>query len=161
MIARRLRPAQFQPVQRRLARHRRAVLAPGRQLAGQHRHQRIVAQFIVVVEVLVAERNAEHALADQSAHRVLDQLLAAVVAKAGRKSIHQTDRSVGRPSSSAPASDVIKPPSKAASTTRPPTVPKSNRSALHSVGIGALLDQPKVLLAKELSLIRSPDAPTL
>jgi hypothetical protein len=41
----------LQPVQRALARHRRAVLALGLQLAGQHRHQRIVAQLVVVVQV--------------------------------------------------------------------------------------------------------------
>src|SRR5450631_890182 len=41
------------------------------------------------------------------------------------------------PRSSAPASDVTSPASNAASTARPSTTPKSNRSALHSVGIGA------------------------
>src|SRR6516164_6828182 len=44
------------------------------------------------------------------------------------------------PKSSAPASDVTNPASNAASTARPSTLPKSNRSALHSVGIGALLE---------------------
>ena len=96
VVARRLLPAQFQTVQRRLARHRGAVLASCRKLSRQHRHQRVVPQFIVIVEVLIAQRNPEHPLADQSAHRVLHQILAAVVAKTGRKSIHQTDRSVAR-----------------------------------------------------------------
>ena len=45
VIARCLGPAQFQPVQRRLAGHRRTVAAPGFQLAGQHRHHRVVAQL--------------------------------------------------------------------------------------------------------------------
>ena len=49
MIARRFKLAQLQ-VERRLAGHRRAILAPRRKLVRQHRHQRIVAQFVVVVE---------------------------------------------------------------------------------------------------------------
>jgi hypothetical protein len=43
VIARQLRPAQFQPVERALAGQRRTILATGRQLAGQHRHCRVVA----------------------------------------------------------------------------------------------------------------------
>src|SRR5262249_53574731 len=47
------------------------------------------------------------------------------------------------PKSSAPASDVIAPPSNPATTARPSTAAKSNNSALHSVGIGALLESPR------------------
>jgi len=43
VIERRQRRAQLQPVQRRLAGHRRAVPPLRRKLAGQHRHHRIVA----------------------------------------------------------------------------------------------------------------------
>ena len=75
VIARRLQPAQFQPVERRLAGHRRAILAPRLKLAGQHRHHRIVAQFVVIVEVLIAKRNPEYPLADQRHHLMLDQIL--------------------------------------------------------------------------------------
>ena len=50
----------------------------------------------MVVEVLVAERNPEHPLADQRSHCMLDQVLAAMIAKAVRKPIHQTDRPIGR-----------------------------------------------------------------
>jgi transcriptional regulator GlxA family with amidase domain len=63
------------------------------------------------------------------------------------------------PSSSAPASEVTNPPSKAASTWRPSTAPKSNDCALHSVGIGRSSNLRKVVVAQQLSLIRSPDAP--
>ena len=73
VIARRLRPAQFQPVQRRFACHRRAVGPLGLQLAGQDRHHRVMPQLVVVVQVLVAQRDAEHALANQRADLVLDQ----------------------------------------------------------------------------------------
>ena len=56
---------QFEPVQRRFARHRRAILAPGLELARQHRHQRVVTKLVVIVQILIAERNAEHALPDE------------------------------------------------------------------------------------------------
>jgi hypothetical protein len=59
------RARQLQPVQRRLASHRRAILALGLKLARQHRHNRVVAKLVVIVEVFVAERDAEHALPDQ------------------------------------------------------------------------------------------------
>src|SRR6516164_7882224 len=63
------------------------------------------------------------------------------------------------PNSSAPASDVIAPPSNPATTVRRPTGANSNSSGLHSVGIGALLESREVVLAKQLSLIRG--APVL
>ena len=87
----------LQPVERALARHRRAVTPPRLQLAGQHRHGGIVAQLIVVVEILVAQRQAEHALADQRRNRVLDLLTVTAVPETGSKAIDQTDRLVRRP----------------------------------------------------------------
>ena len=48
VIARQLRPAQLKPVERRFAGQRRAILTPRRQLAGQHRHRRVVAQLVVM-----------------------------------------------------------------------------------------------------------------
>src|SRR3972149_2213847 len=47
------------------------------------------------------------------------------------------------PRSNAPASDVTSPASNAATTGRPSTLPKSNCSALHSVGIGVLRESEK------------------
>jgi hypothetical protein len=43
---------QFEPVQRRFAHHRRAVLALDLELARQHRHQRVVTKLIVIIKVL-------------------------------------------------------------------------------------------------------------
>ena len=60
VIARRLQPAQLQPVQRRLAGDRCAVVASCFQLARQHCHHGIVAQFVMVVEILVTERDPKH-----------------------------------------------------------------------------------------------------
>jgi hypothetical protein len=94
VIARGFRPAQFQPVQRRLAGHWRAVPAPRLKLTRQHRHHRVIPQLVVVVQVLVAERQAEHALADQRAHRMLDQHRRTRIAEAGREPIDQPDCSV-------------------------------------------------------------------
>ena len=96
VIAGRQRPAQLEPVQRRLARHRRAILAPGFELAGEDRHHRVMPELVVVDQVLIAQRQSEHALADQRLDLVLDQLLAARVAEAGREAIDETDRPIGR-----------------------------------------------------------------
>ena len=96
MVAARLEPAQFEPVQRRLARHRRTVLAPGFQLAGKDRHHRIMAKLIVIDQVLIAERQPKHALADQRLDLVRDQLWVAKVTEAGGKAIDEADRPVGR-----------------------------------------------------------------
>src|SRR6266700_6584140 len=49
----------------------------------------------MIVEVLVAERQAEHALADQRLQAVLDQLGRARIAEADRKARDETDRLVG------------------------------------------------------------------
>jgi len=74
-IARRVISArQLQPIERRFARQRRTVLAPGGELAGQHRQDRVVPQLVVVVEILVAERQPEDPLADQRLDRMLDRL---------------------------------------------------------------------------------------
>ena len=82
---------QFQPVERRLAGDRRAILAPGLELARQHRHQRVVAKLVVIVQVLVAERDAEHALPDQRGDGVLDEPRVSRVAETFRFSI-ENDR---------------------------------------------------------------------
>jgi hypothetical protein len=73
VIPRRLRPAQFQPGQPRLPRQRGTVRPLRLKLAGQHRQHRVVAQFIVVDQVFVTERNAKHALRHQRGHAVLHQ----------------------------------------------------------------------------------------
>ena len=96
VIARRLPPAQLQTVERRLAGRRRAVRASGFQLARQHRHDRIAAQVVVVIEIFIAERDRKHPLAHQGRYRVLDQILAAMIAKAPRKTTNQINRPIGR-----------------------------------------------------------------
>ena len=76
--------------------HWRAVGTPGFEFAGQNRHYRIVAQIIVVVEILISQRDAEHALADKRGHRVFDISAITRVAKAAGQATNQTDRLVRR-----------------------------------------------------------------
>jgi hypothetical protein len=97
VIARRLRSAQLKTVERRFAGHRRAVRPPCRKLVGQHRHDRIVTQLVVIVEVLIAQRNPDHPLPHQGRHAVLDQVLVTLVDKALGKAINHSDLAVRRP----------------------------------------------------------------
>ena len=101
-VLRRRIARQLEPVQRRLARHRRAVVAPGFQLARQHRHQRVVTEFVAIVEVLVTERDAEHALPDKRGDPVLDEPRISGVAKTSREPPDQVQAPVGRPQQQAP-----------------------------------------------------------
>jgi hypothetical protein len=96
VVARRLQLAQLQPVQRRLTGNRRAILAPRRELARQDRHHWIVPQLVVLVEILVAQRDPEHPLTDQGRDLMFDVLRTPLVVKAQRKPVHYTDRSIGR-----------------------------------------------------------------
>jgi hypothetical protein len=70
---------------------------PGCKLARQHRHQRIMPQLIMVVEIFIAECDAKDPLPDQRADRMLDQILTAMIAKAIRKATHQIDHPIRRP----------------------------------------------------------------
>ena len=66
------------------------------ELAGERRQHRVVAQLVVVDQVLVAERDAEHPLRHHRLDRVLDLRLDATVVEAGREPRHQADRPIGR-----------------------------------------------------------------
>src|SRR5215216_2838318 len=145
VIARRNLPAQLKPLECQLAR--------------QHRHDRVVPQIVMVADVFVAQRNPEHPLRNERRNKVLDQFRFAPVNEACSKALNQPDRTIVAPNSSAPASDVIAPPSNPATTARRSTGANSNSSALHSVGIGVPLESWKVVVAQLLSLIRCPDAP--
>ena len=85
----------LEPVQRALAGQRRAVGSPGFELAGQDRHRRVVAQLVVVHQVLVAQGNAEHPLADHGGDLVLNPVRRTAVLEAGGEPPDQPDRLVG------------------------------------------------------------------
>jgi hypothetical protein len=85
---------QLQPVQRALACHRRAVRALCLQLSQQRPEHRVVPQLLMIVQILVPQRQAKDALADQRAHRVLDQVPLSSIAEAAGQSIDQADRRI-------------------------------------------------------------------
>src|SRR5262245_50937213 len=60
------------------------------------------------------------------------------------------------PKSSAPASEVIAPASKAATTSRPSTGANPNNSGLHSVGIGALCKSSRIRCSTTLLIDSQP-----
>ena len=95
VVARGLRPAQFQPVERRFAGQRRAIRALGFEFPAEHGHHRVMTQLVVIDQVLVAQRNPEHPLPDHPRHRVLDQFGRAVIAEAAGKPLDQPDLPVG------------------------------------------------------------------
>ena len=96
VIACRLRATQLQPVEGRFAGQRRAVRAPRRQLAGQYRHYRVMAQLVMVDQVFVAQRNPKHTRPNKRWHRVFDQLPHTAVRKTRGKPIDQSDRTIRR-----------------------------------------------------------------
>jgi hypothetical protein len=84
----------LQPVQCALARQRRRLIAIALELAQKHAQNRIATQVVVVVEVLITERQAEHPLPDQSLERMHGEERAAMIAEARGKSIDEADRLV-------------------------------------------------------------------
>lgn len=61
-----------------------------------------MAQFIVVVEILIAKCDGENPLADQRCDLVLNQFRSPLVVKARRKPIHQSDRPIRRAQKQSP-----------------------------------------------------------
>jgi hypothetical protein len=74
----------FQPVEGALAGERGAVLAPRLELAGECRQHRVVAQLVVVDEILVPQRDAADALHEHGLDGVLHELRRAAVGEAPR-----------------------------------------------------------------------------
>ena len=73
----------LQTIERALARQRLAVRPQHRiQLPGQHTEGRVLAQLVVIVEVLVAQHQAKDPLPDQRLDPVLDVARIATVGEA-------------------------------------------------------------------------------
>src|SRR3954453_8610586 len=89
--------AELEPVQRAFARQRRALLAPGRQLARKRCQHRIMAELVVVVEVLITQRNANNPLHHQRLDGMLGVGRIAAVLEAGRQAPGQAQHPVRRP----------------------------------------------------------------
>ena len=87
----------LEPVERALAGKRRAAPVSRLQSAEHHPEHRVVAQPVVVDQVLVAERDPEHPLPDQRRHLVHHPLRRPAVGEAGREALDQPDSPVGCP----------------------------------------------------------------
>jgi hypothetical protein len=96
VIARRRLAAQLKTIEGRLPRHRCAVRSARFQLAGQHRHHRIATKVVVIVEVLVTQRNPEHPLTNQGRNAMFDQFLPAIIIETPGKPINQPDYPIRR-----------------------------------------------------------------
>src|SRR5258708_11729895 len=82
-------------VERALARSPSAIPF---ELAGQHRKRRVLGQFAMVVEILVAERQPKNALPNQRLHAVLDVARIAPIGEALRKAPCQPHATAGETS---------------------------------------------------------------
>jgi hypothetical protein len=72
------------------------------QLPQQRSEDRIVAQLLVIVQVLIPQRQAEHPLPDQRPDRVFDQVRVTMIGEAFRQAINQTDRLIRSPQQQPP-----------------------------------------------------------
>ncbi|ACP27247.1 hypothetical protein NGR_c35230 [Sinorhizobium fredii NGR234] len=92
VIARRLaETAVLQPVQGGFAGKHRTVLPLRRQPLRQKREHRVVAQPVVVIDILVAQRDRRNALPDQRAHAVDRARRIAVINEASGHPVEQSD----------------------------------------------------------------------
>jgi hypothetical protein len=96
-------------------------------------------QFVVVVQVFIAERDANHAPHHHGLHSVLHQLRVARVAETGGEALGQTDRPVGFAQQQCTGVRGDRAASNAATTRPPSTGVTSNSFGLRSVGIGGFL----------------------
>ncbi len=158
VVARWFRLRQFQPVQRRLAGHCGAVRAPRPKLPRQHRHQWIVAQRLMVVEVLVAERDGEYPLPDKRRDRMLDMGLGSPIDKARCQPIHHPDRPIRRAQQQRPRIRCDRTTVKRRTTWRLRRLQIQKYPGYTLSASGLSSNHQEVVLAKQLSLIRSPDA---
>src|SRR3954466_5890141 len=117
-----------------------------------------MADLVMVVEVFISQRNADNPLHHQRLDRVLGVSAIAAVLEAGRQATGQTQHPISvAPSSNAPASLVMAPPSKDTTTARPSAGANANRFGLHCVGIGEFLClNVKPLSQKNFRSIRAP-----
>ena len=116
VILRRMPPRRvLEAIQRALAGQRLAVGPQHRaQLPRQHRKRRVLAQLVVIVEVFVAQCQAEDALPYQRLDLMLDIARVAPVDEAVGEATHQPEAPVDLSQQRAPAFEVMFPPSKPA-----------------------------------------------
>jgi hypothetical protein len=124
-----------QPVQRRLSGQ------PATGLVEHGSKGRIVAQLIVIDQVLVAEREPEDAVAQQIGDGVGNAVSEPKITEALGQRHGQPDRAVGGAKQQRTAVRRDRPPSKAPTSLRPPELPKSSLVVRTSRKIGAKASQ--------------------
>lgn len=89
--------AVLQPVERALAGQGRATAVPRPKPPEHHAHDRIMPQPVVVDQVLITERDAEHPLAEERRHIMNDPVAGTAISKAHGKALDQPDRPIRGP----------------------------------------------------------------
>jgi len=87
----------FHPVELALAGEWRAVRQRRLELVGEQREHRLMAQLLLVVHVLVAQRDADGPLPDQGWQRMQHLVLLAAIHKARSNRLDQPNRLIAAP----------------------------------------------------------------
>jgi hypothetical protein len=110
-----------------------------------------VAQLVVIDQIFIVQRQRKTRCPTNVRTVCSIGSGARLSAKHSAKAINQPDARSVAPSSKAPASEVIRPPSNPATTLQPSTGVNPNRSALHCIGIGSPLALRQVIAATRFS----------
>ena len=84
----------LETVERALAGQRSRAIGLSIEFAEKRSEHRVAAQLVMVDQILVAKRQAEHPLRHQRLHPVHDEKRIARIPKAGRKPINELDRPI-------------------------------------------------------------------
>ena len=146
----------LEPVERALAGHRLAVRAHRLQFARQNCEQRILAQLVVVVQVLVAQRQPEHPLRHQRFDPVLDKQRVAPVCEAARKAAHQSQTPIQLPQEQATRVRGDRTPVKTTTTFRPSQVQTRTVLRYTRRHRGSFPNHSKIAFQKDFRRFRTP-----
>jgi hypothetical protein len=87
------RHAVLRPIERALAGQRRTPAVLGREPAEHHAHDRIVPQLVMIDQVLVAKRDAQHPLADKGRNVLHGSVARVTIREASGEPLDQPDPS--------------------------------------------------------------------
>ena len=99
--------------------------------------------MVVVAQILVAQRDAEHPLPDQRCHLMFDQLRRAGIGKAGGEPVDQPDRPLARTQQQRPGIRGHRPASKIGCHATPFHGCKKHQSSGYTLSASGLLLQPR------------------
>ena len=85
----------FKPIECGLAREGRAVGSLAGQAVAEHAEDRIVPELVVIIDIFIAERDAENALAEHRRKPVHDERRIAAILETIGEARHESDRFVG------------------------------------------------------------------